>query len=399
MTDPNHLETHIKNALLQKEYFPALLDAIPDLIFIKGIEGRYLGCNKAFEAFTGLSEAQIINMSDIDIFSAKNATIFRKHDQMVFISGKRQTFEECVEYPENKKHFFETIRTPLHDSDGNIIGIVGIARDITPKKEAEERIRQKLCAMVKQRTQELEETHNQLLHAEKLAAIGRLSASIAHEFNNPLYGVMNVLNGLRDIDSISGEDRELLEMAIVECKRMQNLIVYLKDFYLPSQGKFEPSDIHSLIENVLLLYRNCLNKRKITVRNAFAQDMPQTYMVKDQIKQVLLNLISNAMDACKSDEGIISIKTSCNNNKIMVAIKDNGVGISEDNISRIFEPFFTTKPAVSGTGLGLAISYGIVKKHKGDIEVKSQTGEGATFTVTLPLRGEEGELGGCDTGC
>lgn len=237
-----------------------------------------------------------------------------------------------------------------------------------------------------QQTQELQESQKQYMHAEKLSLIGKLSASIAHEFNNPLQGILSILQGLNKRAILEEEDKELLLAAIDEGDRIKNLIRSLQDFNRPSSGRTTVMDVHSSIDLILLLNKSDFNGRRISVVRNYTENLPQILAVSDQIKQVILNLLTNAADACeKCSNCVITISTRQENDKVAVAIKDTGSGIKPENIEFIFHPFFSTKSEVKGIGLGLSVSHTIVKKHHGEILVESQLGEGTTFTVLLPI--------------
>jgi signal transduction histidine kinase len=241
---------------------------------------------------------------------------------------------------------------------------------------------------VLERTRELKESQRQHLHAEKLSAIGKLSASIAHEFNNPLQGIISVLIGVKKRAILDQEDKKILDEAISECERMKNLIRSLQDFNRPSSGRQVLMDIHKSLDSILLLHKKDFMRRRISVILDYAEGLPQILAVPDQIKQVFLNLLANAADACEKPKGVITVSTWQERDRVAVAIKDTGSGIKTENIELIFQPFFSTKSEVKGTGLGLSVSYGIVKKHHGEFRVKSKPGEGATFTVLLPIKVE-----------
>ena len=248
---------------------------------------------------------------------------------------------------------------------------------------------QETSAELAVKQKDLEIKNEQLLHAEKLSAIGKLSASIAHEFNNPLYGVMSVIKGLKKGTALAKDDLELVEMAIEECTRMKNLIMDLQDFNRPTSGTMAPMEIHPCIDSILILTKKDFSVRKITITKDYAVQMPAIYAVADQIKQVLLNLLSNAADACEHG-GTIRIATGVEKNKkIFIQIQDSGKGIHPDDLGHIFEPFFTTKPEIKGTGLGLSVSYGIITSHGGTIDVASKLDVGTIFTVTLPIHGDK----------
>jgi signal transduction histidine kinase len=227
-----------------------------------------------------------------------------------------------------------------------------------------------------------------LLHSEKLAAIGALSASIAHELNNPLQGVLNVIKGVGKRAILEPEDTELMEIALNECLRMRTLLSALQDFNRPSSGIRAPIELHKTLDSVLLLYKKMFAINNIIIEKRYCNDIPLFYAVADQIKQVVMNILNNAVDACEGG-GKIIITTKSDHSYISLSISDNGVGIDPANKYNIFEPFFSTKPEVKGTGLGLSVSYGIIKKHNGILEVKSSPGNGALFRIKLPLRETE----------
>jgi signal transduction histidine kinase len=266
-----------------------------------------------------------------------------------------------------------------------------IVHDITERKKAEAQLKtmnEELEQRVEQRTRELQETQLQCLHAEKLSAIGKLSASIAHEFNNPLQGVITILKGLKRTAILEEEDKELLDLAIDENERMKKLIRSLQDFSQPSAGKRVMMDVHAAIDSLLLLNRSDFKQNGISTIRNYSERLPQIKAIPDQIKQVFLNLLNNAADACLPDGGMITIITRQEGQKIAVAIKDTGTGIAPEKLDLIFQPFYTTKSEVKGTGLGLSICHGIIQNHHGEILVESQEGQGSTFTVLLPVDGE-----------
>lgn len=258
------------------------------------------------------------------------------------------------------------------------------------RQQAEEGLQKahaELEKRVEERTAELKLTHDQLLHAEKLSAVGKLSASIAHEINNPLFGIRNVLAGIKRRTLLNKEDAELLDMALQECDRIKYLIHDLRDFNRPTTGVMVPMDMHKTIDNILLLLKKEFKNKKIKVEKDYTLEPPNISAVTDQIKQVLLNLLNNATDAIPDSGGNIWITTEVLDNMAAVRVQDSGAGIKPENMGHIFEPFFTTKSAVKGTGLGLSVSYGIIKRHGGRIEVHSEVGKGTTFTILLPVKG------------
>ena len=233
-------------------------------------------------------------------------------------------------------------------------------------------------------TKELERSQAQLVQAEKMAAAGRLAASIAHEINNPLQAIHNSLH-LTLRPSLPEEKRSrYLAMAQEEVERLIDIVRRLLEFYRPSRGRQAVTDINHVIENVLVLTNKRLQHGHISVKTHLAPDLPLLQVVPDQLTQVFLNIVINAIEAMP-DGGQLTLKSSesADGKWIEVISNDNGPGMDEETRANIFEPFFTTKS--TGTGLGLAISYGIIERHGGQIEVESTIGSGSTFAVRLPL--------------
>ena len=270
-------------------------------------------------------------------------------------------------------------------------GVTFTVLDVTERKHAEKQLQalnDELERKVELRTRELQETQAYFLHSEKLAAIGRLSASIAHEFNSPLQSVLTVLKGVKKTAALEAEDITMLDLAIGESERMKNLIRSLHDFNRPSSDRKVLMDVYQSLESILLLMRSEFKRKKISLEVDFAERLPQIMAVPDQIKQVILNLLNNAVDSCQEHGRVVKIRTWQVQQRIAVAIKDNGIGIQPEKMDQIFQPFYSTKPEVKGTGLGLSICHNIIQNHHGEIRVMSKPGEGSTFTVLIPINGE-----------
>jgi len=256
----------------------------------------------------------------------------------------------------------------------------------------------RLYTELRQFAQELERSHVQLIQAEKLAAMGRLTASIAHELNNPLQAVQNCLHLTLNRRLSEEKKHHYLVLAQEEVERLIDIVLRMLDFYRPSRGQRSPTDINALIESVLALTAKKLQRGNVTVHRQLARDLPPVEVVADQIKQVSLNMIINAIEAMpKGGDLIITSRLESSNSEmgerwLRLSFADNGVGLSPEEQKRIFEPFYTTKSR--GTGLGLAVSYGIVERHGGHIDVKSVPGKGTLFSVRLPLTFPGGENNG-----
>jgi signal transduction histidine kinase len=240
---------------------------------------------------------------------------------------------------------------------------------------------QNLESMVETRTQELRAAQAQLIQTEKLAALGRLAAGIAHEVNNPLQPVLNCLEAaIEDVQSDHPVDPESLRIAESEVQRIKTIVSRLLDFSRPSAEERLPVNLHDLVQEVLILTNRQLEGKRIRVETRLQPIQPVAGS-PTQLKQVFLNLVLNAMESMP-DGGSIVIETYPDEREMALSIQDSGVGMDEQTIAQIFEPFYSTKG--DGTGLGLSVSYGIIQGHGGRIEVESELGQGSRFTIWLP---------------
>jgi len=235
--------------------------------------------------------------------------------------------------------------------------------------------------------QELRKAQKQLVVTERHAAVGELSAKIAHEINNPLSIISNYL---LLVDRNLGNPEKAADhigVARQELSRIARIVRQLLDFHRPQKAAREPVDMVRLIDNVLNLMEWQLAERKIEVRRETADDIPRVMGVEEMLKQVLLNLIINARDALP-EGGTLTINLDTRDSELKLKISDTGPGIPQEYLPRIFEPFFTTKDGSSGTGLGLSVCYGIIREHGGHIIAGNDLDGGAVFEITLPAESE-----------
>ena len=262
----------------------------------------------------------------------------------------------------------------------------------------------------------LERLQAQLVHTEKMASLGQLSAGIAHELNNPagfIYGNLDILGEyLKNVDRllkvydgitlpadaaslVAALKTEIsyeglagdLGSIIADCRegaqRICDVVKNLRLFSRLDEAELKPIDIHEGIDSTIRLLSRYYTAGRIVLHREYA-DLPRVNCYAGQLNQVWMNLLGNAAQAV-GDHGDVRIATSLSDDWITVAISDTGAGIPEVNLTRIFDPFFTTKPVGEGTGLGLSISYGIIQRHGGWITVSSKVGSGTTFTVRIPI--------------
>ena len=243
-----------------------------------------------------------------------------------------------------------------------------------------------LEARVEERSSQLEELQEHLVQTEKLAAVGRLAASVAHEINNPLQAMENFLGVLWREIRPENPHREYIGLLQESVQRISRIVLQLLEMHRAKPTLDDEVDLNEVVEKTLVLLKNQLAQHRIRVECRLSPGLPRIKGSGPQLQQVVLNLILNAQDAM-TNGGKLQIETGQQNGSVSVFFKDDGSGIEPEIQKQIFEPFFTTKMEGHGTGLGLPVSYGIVKTHGGTIQVESKVGQGSIFQVVLPLSG------------
>nr|WP_275298510.1 PAS domain-containing hybrid sensor histidine kinase/response regulator [Clostridium sp. YIM B02555] len=371
----------------------SLINSIPDLIYFKDIYGSYLGCNKSFEKFSGLKREEILGNKDVDIFSEEVAKTFLCTDEKTVYSRKTYEFEEWVEYANGEKILLNTLKTPYYNPKGDILGIIGVSRDITEKSKRE---------------QLKKDMENERLRLDELKEIDRMKteffANISHELRTPINVIYSALQMEQVmLKNLFGENEQQDKMRYVKmmkqnCYRLLRLIENLIDITKFENGYVNINksnyDIVSLVENVVLSVAGYIENRDLSI--IFDTDIEEKVIALDaeKMERIILNLLSNAVKFTSSG-GNITVKVHENNNYIFIQIKDTGKGIPKDKLNSIFERFVQVdKPSTrnhEGSGIGLSIVKSLVEQHGGDISVESKEGIGTEFIIKIPCEVIQGE--------
>ena len=353
-----------------------IVDSAPIGIMVaEAPSGKIVLGNKKIEEMLHITTRDFESYSHWPIYSADGIPV--PFEQRPFVrtvsTGEVVRSEEYIFHrPDGVELWIRASSAPVYDKSGKVIAAVLVLNDVTDQKKA----------------------HEALLRSEKLAAAGRLAASISHEINNPLESVTNLLFISLLDPSLSENTRRYLQEAEQELGRVSNIATQTLRFYRQST-KPTSADLGSLIDSVLRLLAARLRNSEITVVRDYRTD-EQVLCFEGELRQVFTNLIGNAVDAL-APGGCVKVRTKkvmlrgSGERAIQVTVADNGSGIPPDTVSNIFEPFYSTKGA-RGTGLGLWVSKEIVMKHRGRIKVRSRLGKGTVFTVVIPEKVDQEPL-------
>jgi len=236
-------------------------------------------------------------------------------------------------------------------------------------------------------SEELSHREEQIIQSKKLASLGILTAGVAHEITNPLNNISMIAQTYDELyNQIPDRERlDLMQKVDAETERIRKIVKNLLDFSKPKDANPTEADINTVIQKTLTLVQNMIDVQNIETVIRLEEGLPRLFVDAHQVQQVLVNLITNAVQAMTSGGRLfISSRQGKGGDSVEITVKDTGKGIQPEFLSHIFDPFFSTK-GEAGTGLGLSVSYGIIKNHRGDIRVESKPGVGTTFTVELPI--------------
>jgi PAS domain S-box-containing protein len=349
----------------EQEFARRLVDSFPDLILVVDAHSRYTFVSPRCKEILGFELAET---AEIDFGG-------RTHSEdlpllltlLGDIRAGRQTFASLEVRVRHKLGDWRRIRfnfSPLFNESGKIEGVVLSGRDVTEIKRLEE----------------------QLIQAEKLAAMGQMLAGVAHELNNPLTAILGVTELLRDRQGMEDATQRQLELTHRQARRAARIVQNLLEFSRPASPQKKPVDLNSIVDRTVQLHEHSLRRNNIEVDFHPQPELPGVIGDGNQLIQVFLNLVTNAEQAIREvrDSGRIQIRLARFATQVCVTFQDDGVGIRPESIPRLFDPFYTTKRPGGGTGLGLSICLSIIREHGGTIEAEALPGGGSAFTVYLP---------------
>jgi PAS domain S-box-containing protein len=356
----------------QQEFAHRLVDSFPDLILVLDTGSNYTFVSPRCREVLGYDLSETTDMKFGDRTHPEDLPNLRAlYSDLV--SG-RKSFASMEVRVRNKSGDWRRILfnfSPLADEASNIEGVVLSGRDVTDLKRLEE----------------------QLIQAEKLAAMGQMLAGVAHELNNPLTAILGVTELVRERPGLDDAMKRQLDLTHRQARRAARIVQNLLEFSRPASPQKKTVDLSTIIERTLQLHEHSLRRNQVQVDFSPRVDLPQVVGDANQLIQVFLNLISNAEQAIREvrDSGRIQVRLAAIGGNVVATVQDDGVGISPEAMPKLFDPFYTTKRPGGGTGLGLSICLSIIREHGGTIQAESLPGGGSAFRVFLPVPVEHHE--------
>ncbi|MFT5699410.1 MAG: PAS domain S-box-containing protein [Desulforhopalus sp.] len=362
----------------------AVIEGTTDAIFLKNLKGQYLLANSSTLKAIGKAEHEVIGKDDSELFPATSAMVINEVDSSVIQSGQPQIAEEQLETSSGVCYWLAN-KSPYRDPEGNIIGLIGISRDISDLKKIET---------------EKKELHERLIQAQKMESIGTLAGGIAHDFNNILGAILGYAEMIQEDSPEGSRAREDIDQVIKASHRAKELVKQILAF--SRQTELEQRELQPalIVKEAVKMLRPSL-PTTIDIQQDIDSEVGIVLADPTQIHQILTNLTTNAFHAMEETGGTLSISVKNKELKpidligelddvqpglfVQISVGDSGSGIAPDIKNKIFDPYFTTKETGRGTGMGLSIVHGIVKNCGGFISLQSELGEGSTFQVFLPI--------------
>jgi len=376
ITDRKRAEEELQN---KSGLITSLLHCIPDLIFFKDVEGIYLGCNPAFASFMGLLIEEIIGKTDYDLSPRDIADAFRENDRKMLEKMAPRKNEEWVTYPDGKKVLLETLKTPYKNPEGKLMGILGISRDITERKKAEEELRQ-----AKERAEAASRAKSEFL------------ANMSHEIRTPMNSILGMTELLLETP-LGEEQHSFAETVLKSGESLLEILNDILDFSKIEAGKMElhlkDFNLSALLEDIAVVTRKNAERKGLLFSTSLSSEVP-LFLRGDpgRLRQILMNLTSNATKFTPQGEVHMGVSLKHQDEgsaEIRFSVKDTGIGIPPEKMESLFEKFSQVDASSTrrygGTGLGLAISRQLVEIMEGSMGAKSQPEKGSEFWFIIPL--------------
>ena len=358
-----------------------ILDTIPQAVFWKDLEGRYLGCNRAFAQTVGLPDpSMVLGKTDFDLpWPREEAEAYRADDQAVLLSRRPKLhIVEPLQQADGRRQQIETSKVPLLDAEGTPFAVLGIFDDITDRKQAEE---------------DRARLQSQLQQVQKMESLGNLAGGVAHDMNNVLGAILGLATAQLDTHRPGSPTYQVFETIIKAAERGGKMVKSLLSFSRKTAAEEKPLDLNQLLqEEVALLERTTL--AKVQIQMDLATGLRPMRGDESALTHALMNLCVNAVDAMPDGGALILRTRNVDPAWIEVQVEDTGAGMSPEVLARAMDPFFTTKEVGKGTGLGLSMVYSTVKAHGGRIELQSEIGKGTCVTAVFPACTPESPEGG-----
>jgi two-component system NtrC family sensor kinase len=362
ITERREMERRLRQ---QQEFARRLVDNFPDLILVLDTNAHYTFVSPRSKEILGYEPQEIAAMDFGQCAHPEEMPAVRAlYDDIVAGTQMFASLEVRVRHKQGDWRRILFNFSPISDEQGNIEGVVLSGRDVTDLKRLEE----------------------QLIQAEKLAAMGQMLAGVAHELNNPLTAILGVTELLRERAAPDEASKRQLELTHRQARRAARIVQNLLEFSRPASPQKKSLDVNNLIERTLQLHGHSLRRNNVEVEFHPQGKLPGVVGDANQLIQVFLNLVTNAEQAIREvrETGRLQIRLGRSGNRLSIAFQDDGVGIRPEALPRIFDPFYTTKRPGGGTGLGLSICMSIIREHGGTIEAESLPAGGSAFTVFLP---------------
>jgi len=369
ISDRKRMEKELKET---NEFLMNLIESSVDGIIVTDMKGDILIFNKGAENILGYKAEEVVgkmNIRSIYQPGVAEEVMSKLRSPDYGGVGRLTSFPIIHKRKDGDLVEGDLSAALIYDEKGKEVASVGIFKDLRERLKME---------------RELQKIQQALLQSEKLAAMGRLTSQIAHELNNPIYGIMNTLELLKTEIPPTSKRRRILDLSLSEAQRLAEMLRNMLSFSKPEEETRRPIRINELIEGILLVMDKQMRESNIKIETFFDEQIPEVMASTNQMRQVLLNMFKNAKEAMPKG-GTLTVQTRREDNKILIDIQDTGMGIPEGIRDKIFDAFFTTKQAVKGVGLGLSVCYGIIKDHGGEIKVESEEGKGSHFTIILPI--------------